>query len=126
MKICDNLLRTNNAEDDNFIHLKDLKSDSTSNTIEFIKEFVNETEKYNIKETYNNTTIVNYENLNVIKYIIEDLSNTTIIQGFFNIISIKSYNNDNKTDNNLSSLLFGYNNIFTEENNKIILDESKY
>tara|TARA_B100001175_G_C19424438_1_gene597827 strand:- start:33 stop:1202 length:1170 start_codon:yes stop_codon:yes gene_type:complete len=126
LEICDNLLRTNNAEDDNFIHLKDLNTESTThNKLEFIKEFVNEKEKYNIQETYN-TTILNYDNLNVIKYRIKDLSNASIIEGFFNIISIKSYNNDNKTDNNLSSLLFGYNNIFTEEKNKIILDESKY
>jgi len=123
LQICDNLLNASTTVAENFIHFKDLKSGA--NTLEFIKEFVIENEKYNIQETYNRI-IVNYDNLNVIKYIITDLSLAPIIEGFFNIISIKSYNNDNKTDNNLSSLLFGYNNIFTEENNKIILDESKY
>ena len=48
------------------------------------------------------------------------------MNGFFNIISCKSYNNDNNTNIILPSLLFGNFNIFTDTDNKIILDENKY
>lgn len=120
IEICNNLLTTNT---DTFISLSDLNTNvQNANTLSFINEFSTENDKYNISETYNEI-ISNYNKLNIIKYNIKN-NNIIKIQGFFNIISIKSYNNSesNPEENILPSLLFGIFNIFTFSNNNIKLD----
>ena len=54
-----------------------------------------------------------------------DSSGVAIYNGS-NIVSCKSYNNIDNTNIILPSLLFGNFNIFTDTDNKIILDENKY
>jgi len=125
IEICNNFLST---DANTYISLKDVINNG-SNTLKFISEFNKnisnvETLKYNIEETYN-TNITDYKKLNIINYNIKNTSNT-IISGNFNIISMKSYNNSDINTNTLPSLLFGNYNIFTHNQNKIILDESKY
>jgi len=127
LEICNNLLTTNT---NTFISVKDLNAtNNNKNTLKFINEFNYDisnvdTHNYNISEIYN-TNIINYNNLNVLKYRIIENSNT-IIEGFFNIKTIKSYNNSTSIENILSNSLFGYYTMFTEVNNNIVLDESKY
>ena len=127
IEICNNLLTTNT---NTFISLKDANPGNINkNNLKFISEFkknslVSETLKYNINEPYN-TNIVEYKKLNIINFNIKN-SSTVVIDGFFNIISCKSYNSNNNTDIILPSLLFGNFNIFTDSENKIILDENKY
>ena len=79
--------------------------------------FTSFTEFNNLKEIYD-TDIEDYSNLNILQY--EIVINTTEkIRGIFNFITINSYNNSDNINNNLSNLLFGYYNIFTEKNNNI-------
>lgn len=120
IEICNNFLST---DANTYISLNDIV-DNNSNTLKFISDYSNEIEKYNIQETYN-TNISDYNKLNIINYNIKKGSNT-IISGNFNIISMRSYNNSDVNNNILPSLLFGNYNIFTHNNNNIILDESKY
>ena len=127
IEICNNLLTTNT---NTFVSLKDANPSNTNkNNLKFISEFkknslVNETLQYNINEPYN-SNIVEYNKLNTINFNIKN-SSTVVIDGFFNIISCKSYNSNNNIDIILPSLLFGNFNIFTDSENKIILDENKY
>lgn len=127
IEICNNLLSENVKT---FISLKDANPSNTNkNNLKFISEFKknslkDETLQYNINEPYN-SNIVDYDKLNTINFNIKNNSNV-FIDGFFNIISYKSYNSDNNTDIILPSLLFGNFNIFTDSENKIILDENKY
>ena len=127
IEICNNMLTTNSKT---FISLKDANPSNTNkNNLKFASEFkknslLNETLQYNINEPYN-SNIVDYNKLNTIYFNIKNV-NTVIINGFFNIVSCKSYNNDNNTNIILPNLLFGNFNIFTDNDNKIILDENKY
>ena len=115
---------------DLYISINDNNTENSNrNTLKFLNEFNydidnSETLNYNIRELYNTNT-TDYDKLNILKYRIKKNSNI-IIEGIFNIITIKSYNNNDDTNNNLSNLLFGYYNIFTEKDNNIMLDESKY
>lgn len=105
-----------------FISLRDI-NDPGANQLKFISEFT-EANTYNIKNTFN-TNITNYNNLNIIEYNILNNSNI-IINGFFNIISIEAYNNQNDINITLPNLAFDYYNVFTNKTNKILINESKY
>ena len=115
---------------DLYISINDNNTENSNrNTLKFLNEFNydidnSETLNYNIRELYNTNT-TDYDKLNILKYRIKKNSNI-IIEGIFNIITIRSYNNNDNINNNLPNLLFGYYNIFTEKNNNIMLDESKY
>lgn len=122
IKICNSLLDETVPE--TYIDLKN-KNNSTDTTQSFIKDFVSDN-NYNIKEIYN-TNIKKYDKLNIIKYKITKYENTSgistntnIIIGYFNVTSIKSYNNSVDINNNLPNLLFGNYNIFRNRNNIII------
>jgi hypothetical protein len=134
IKINKNLYLTS---DNNFIHLKDNKNgsdSSTKNTLSFINEFdrtvgigTQHALNYNIQPLYDEETknykiITDYKNLNIIQYKIqkkEDINDTDILVGFFNINDIKSYNNNSLNTVTLPNLLIGKYNIFTDEENKI-------
>lgn len=109
---------------DGFISLKNQdSSDSNRNTLAFINGFnqsTGETLNYNIKTVYN-TTITDYNKLNIIQYKIEK-SNLEIIGGFFNVIDINSYNNNNIDTVSLPNLIIGQYNIFTDTENNIGVD----
>lgn len=106
---------------DGFISLKNQNtSDTTRNTLSFINEFnqnTGETLNYNIKTMYN-TTITDYKKLNIIQYKIEK-SDAEILGGFFNIIDIQAYNNNNIDTVSLPNFIIGKYNIFTDSENKI-------
>ena len=96
IKICDNLLTLNESNtNETYISLKDTNQ-GISNSLLFVKEFnknSGETLNYNILPTFN-VDILDYNKLNVIKYRIVK-ENTLILEGFFNITDIESYNNTN-------------------------------
>ena len=106
---------------DGFISLKNQNTvDTNKNTLKFLNEFnqnTGETLNYNIKEIYNKI-IVDYNKLNIIQYKIEK-SDIEIISGFFNIIDIKAYNNNNIETITLPNLTIGKYNIFSDLENKI-------
>ena len=106
---------------DGFISLKNQNTnDITKNTLSFINGFnqtTGDTLNYNIKTIYN-TTITDYKKLNVIQYKIEKLGNE-VVNGFFNIIDIQSYNNKTEDTISLPNLIIGRYNIFTDTENKI-------
>ena len=109
---------------DGFVSLKNQdSSDSNRNTLAFINGFnqsTGETLNYNIKTVYN-TTITDYNKLNIIQYKIEK-SNLEIIGGFFNVIDINSCNNNNIDTVSLPNLIIGQYNIFTDTENNIGVD----
>ena len=112
------------ASGDGFISLKNQdSSDSNRNTLAFINGFnqsTGETLNYNIKTVYN-TTITDYNKLNIIQYKIEK-SNIEIIAGFFNIIDINSYNSNNVDIVSLPNFIIGQYNIFTDTENNMGVD----
>tara|TARA_Y100000591_G_scaffold322321_1_gene338550 strand:+ start:579 stop:1766 length:1188 start_codon:yes stop_codon:yes gene_type:complete len=112
------------ASGDGFISLKNQdSSDSNRNTLAFINGFnqsTGETLNYNIKTVYN-STITDYNKLNIIQYKIEK-SNLEIIGGFFNVIDINSYNNNNIDTVSLPNLIIGQYNIFTDTENNMGVD----
>jgi hypothetical protein len=124
LKICNNLLNNVGISSNlNYIDLQNKNTSANRNTLNFINGFISNS-NYNIKETFNNNNI-NYDKLNIIKYKITNTTND-ILNGYFNVISIKSYNNNSSIINTLPSLLFGNYNIFTDISNNIILDNTKY
>lgn len=112
------------ASGDGFISLKNQdSSDSNRNTLAFINGFnqnTGETLNYNIKTVYN-STITDYNKLNIIQYKIEK-SNLEIIGGFFNIIDINSYNSNNIDTVSLPNFVIGQYNIFTDTENNMGVD----
>lgn len=112
------------ASGDGFISLKNQdSSDSNRNTLAFINGFnqgTGETLNYNIKTVYN-STITDYNKLNIIQYKIEK-SNLEIIGGFFNIIDINSYNSNNIDTVLLPNFVIGQYNIFTDTENNMGVD----
>lgn len=95
-------------------------SEYNSSSLNFINDF-NLDINYNIKEIYNKN-IEDYNKLNILEYKIEN--GDIVNKGIFNIITIKSYNNSDNINNNLSNLLFGYYNIFTKKDNILKLEET--
>jgi len=117
--LCNNLLT--NPINETYVSLKNITDNSNNNTLEFIKGFTRntsnvETLNYNIRPIYDNV-ILDYNKLNVIKYKIQNPN--TIIEGFFNIIDIKMYNNKLSNTFELPNLLLGKHNMFTHKENKI-------
>ena len=112
------------ASGDGFISLKNQdSSDSNRNTLAFINGFnqgTGETLNYNIKTVYN-STITDYNKLNIIQYKIGK-SNLEIIAGFFNIIDINSYNSNNVDTVSLPNFIIGQYNIFTDTENNMGVD----
>ena len=125
IKICDNLLTLNESNtNETYISLKDTNQ-GISNSLLFVKEFnknSGETLNYNILPTFN-VDILDYNKLNVIKYRIVK-ENTLILEGFFNITDIESYNNNNDNSINLPNLLIGQYNIFNDKENNINTDSN--
>lgn len=118
--LCNNLVT--NPENETYVSLKNVtENNNNNNTLEFIKGFTRdenngETLNYNIRPIYENV-ILDYNKLNVIKFKIQNPD--TIIEGFFNIIDIKMYNNKLSNTFELPNLLLGKHNMFTNKNNKI-------
>jgi len=83
---------------------------------------------YNIKKTYN-TTVTDYNKLNVLKYKIVEgnnfNNNVKIENAFFNLIDVNSYNNNTTNTNSLPSLIMGKYNIFTDNKNKVGVGTSR-
>ena len=117
--LCNNLLT--NPINETYVSLKNITDNGNNNTLEFIKGFTRnttniETLNYNIRPIYDNV-ILDYNKLNVIKYKIQNPD--TIIEGYFNIIDIKIYNNKLSNTFELPNLLLGKHNMFTHNENKI-------
>ena len=122
IKICNNLLTLNESNiNETYISLKDINSGG--NLLSFINGFTKnsgDTLNYNILPRFN-VDILDYNKLNVIKYKIFK-EETFILEGFFNINDIQSYNNNIDNSINLPNLLIGQYNIFNEKENNINSD----